>query len=396
MTAKADAQTATVDERDTQLGRARVRDNEELAAYYSDLDRLDTGALWTVANDIEPWEPHANAVPVLWPWAELRDKALLALDLVSPEDAGRRVVYLRNPRRRDISAACGLLFSGIQVMRPGERAPGHRHGASALRFIMEGKGGYTIFDGHHVDLGPRDFVLTPNGTWHDHGVADDGEICLWQDGLDIPLANALEANWYEVHPDGYQTRSFPANDSAGLFGSVGLLPSRYRWEESFSPLLRYGWDESYEALHKAARAGLHSDHDGVMLRFTNPHTGGHVMATMGASMQMLRPGEATRAHRHTGNVIYQVAKGSGWSVIAGQRFDWTERDIFCVPSWAWHEHANASAATDACLFGFNDFPVVEKLGFWREQALDENDGHQYPAGNLSTDDQSAPPAHREE
>ncbi len=367
----------TFEDRDDQLGRARVRDNDELREYYEDLEQSETGALWTVANDIEPWEPHAFAIPVLWRWKELRSHALKALELVSPEDAGRRVVYLRNPQRKDISAACGLLFSGIQVMRPGERAPGHRHGASALRFIMEGAGGYTIVDGHHVDLGVRDFVLTPNGTWHDHGVSEGGEICIWQDGLDIPLANALEANWYQTHPDDYQTTQFPLNDSAKTFGAAGLLPATYRWEKAYSPLLRYSWDETYEALQNAASVGMETEHDGVMMRFTNPHTGGHVMATMGASMQMLRPGEATKAHRHTGNVIYQVAKGSGHSVIAGKRFDWEEKDIFCVPSWQWHEHANASTSDDAVLFSFNDFPVVEKLAFERGESLVENDGHQY-------------------
>ena len=377
MSTTEDQQAADYATRDTMLGRARVQDNDELEAYYSELDRLETGALWTVANDIEPWEPHAFATPVLWPWAELREHALRALELVSPEEAGRRVVYLRNPTRKDISAACGLLFSGIQVMRPGERAPGHRHGASALRFIMEGAGGYTIVDGHHVDLGERDFVLTPNGTWHDHGVAEDGEICLWQDGLDIPLTNALEANWYETHPDDYQTTLFPVNDSANTFGSVGLLPTSYKWDRAYSPLLRYGWDETYEALQRAESAGVETEHDGVIMRFVNPHTGGHVMATMGASMQMLRPGEATKAMRRTGNVIYQVAKGSGYSVIGGKRFDWKEKDIFCVPSWAWREHANASASEDACLFSFNDFPVIEKLAFERSEALVENDGHQH-------------------
>lgn len=377
MTATDDAKDLSYEERDKMLGRARVEDNEELESYYNELERLETGALWTVANDIEPWEPHAFAVPVLWPWAELRDHALRALELVSPEDAGRRVVYLRNPKRKDISAACGLLFSGIQVMRPGERAPGHRHGASALRFIMEGNGAYTIVDGHHVDLGERDFVLTPNGTWHDHGVAEGGEISLWQDGLDIPLANALEANWYETHPDDYQTTLFPINDSANTFGSVGLLPTSYKWDRAYSPLLRYGWDQTYDALQKAEKAGVETEHDGVIMRYTNPHTGGHVMATMGASMQMLRPGEATKAMRRTGNIIYQVAKGSGHSIIAGQRFDWQEKDIFCVPSWAWREHANASATDDAVLFSFNDFPVIEKLAFERSEALVENDGHQY-------------------
>ena len=105
MSATDEAKAREYAERDNMLGRARVQDNDELTAYYDELDRLETGALWTVANDIEPWEPHAFAVPVLWPWAELRGHALRSLELVSPEDAGRRVVYLRNPNRKDISAA---------------------------------------------------------------------------------------------------------------------------------------------------------------------------------------------------------------------------------------------------------------------------------------------------
>ena len=43
------------------------------------------------------------------------------------------------------------------------------------------------------------------------------------------------------------------------------------------------------------------------------------MPTIGASMQMLRPGEHTRAHRHTGSFLYQAAKGRGFSVIGGKR-----------------------------------------------------------------------------
>ena len=40
---------------DDQIGRARVQDSPELQAYYKELETLGAGALWTVANDIEPW-----------------------------------------------------------------------------------------------------------------------------------------------------------------------------------------------------------------------------------------------------------------------------------------------------------------------------------------------------
>ena len=37
-------------------------------------------------------------------------------------------------------------------MHPGEVASAHAHSASALRFIMEGEGAYTIVDGHKMTL----------------------------------------------------------------------------------------------------------------------------------------------------------------------------------------------------------------------------------------------------
>jgi gentisate 1,2-dioxygenase len=358
------------------IGRANVEETDELRAYYRSLETLGAGALWTVANEIEPWFPKSRSVPTLWRYRELRDHVLRALELVSPEKAGRRVVYLSNPNRRDVSAAVGWLYTGLQVMNPGEVASSHRHSASALRFIMEGSGAFTVVDGHKMTLGRNDFVLTPNGTWHEHGVSAEGSTCIWQDGLDIPLMNALEANFYEVHPELAQKVTFPVDDSSHIYRTPGLRPSTGEWSRPYSPLLKYEWEPTYEGLTRHAKVSDGSPYDGVMMDYMNPLTGGPVMQTLGASMQLLRPGEKTKAHRHTGSVVYQCAKGSGRSVIDGRRFEWTERDIFCVPSWAVHEHANASDSEDACLFSFNDLPAIRALGLYREEAYVENGGHQ--------------------
>ncbi|WP_343725680.1 cupin domain-containing protein [Herbaspirillum huttiense] len=362
--------------RESVAGRADVSDTPELLAYYRQLEQLKTGALWTVANKIEPWQPKSQSVPVLWRYAELREHVLRSVALVSPEKAGRRVIYLDNPGRREVSAAVGWLYSGLQVMHPGEVASAHAHSSSALRFIMEGRGAYTIVDGHKMTLEANDFVLTPNGTWHEHGVEADGRPCIWQDGLDIPLVNALEAGFYAVHPDLHQAVAHPVDDAVALWGAPGLRPQDVGWNRPYSPLFKYQWGPTYEALQRYARATEGSPFDGLLMHYTNPVSGGHVMATIGASMQLLRPGFAGRAHRHTGSFIYQVAKGHGHSIIDGQRFDWKERDIFCVPSWAWHEHVNGSASEDACLFCFSDLPVMEKLGLYREEAYAEHHGHQ--------------------
>lgn len=362
--------------REDVAGRANVEDTPELLDYYDDLDRLDAGALWTVANKIEPWQPKSRSVPVLWRYRDLRAHVLRSVDLVTPEKAGRRVIYLRNPGRIEDAAAVGWLYAGLQVMHPGEAASAHRHSASAIRFIMEGAGAYTVVDGHKMTLGANDFVLTPNGTWHEHGVEATGSPCIWQDGLDIPFVNAMEANFYEVHPDLSQAVAYPVDDMTKTWGNAGLTPGGGAWSKGYSPLYKYEWAPTYEALTRYAQATEGSPHDGVLMHYVNPVTNGPVMQTMGASMQMLRPGERTRAHRHTGSYLYHVAKGSGYSIIDGRRFDWTERDIFCVPSWAWHEHANASDSEDACLFCLSDLPVMHALGLYREEAFGDNDGHQ--------------------
>src|SRR6201995_4865254 len=112
-------------------GRANVEDTPDLLAYYDELEGLDAGALWTVANKIEPWEPKSSAVPVLWRYENLRKHVLRSGELVPPETAGPRVLYLTNRGRREEAAAVGWLYSGLQVMHPGEVASAHAHSASA-------------------------------------------------------------------------------------------------------------------------------------------------------------------------------------------------------------------------------------------------------------------------
>ena len=322
--------------RENVIGRANVEDTPELEAYYASLEGEALGALWNVANEIEPWYPQPKSVPTLWAWKRIQSHVRRAAVLVSAEKAARRVVMLVNPGRKEWSAAAGLLYTGVQVMNPGEFTSAHRHQASALRFVMEGKGAYTVVDGERLELGARDFVLTPNGTWHDHGVAAEGTQCVWQDGLDIPLMNALDANFYEVHPKVVQKPS---------------KLSRRNWKKPYSPVFLYKWDKAFASVK---RNGVHE--------YKNPLTGGPVMPTMGARLERIK--KTTRPIRHTGSVIYQVACGSGWSEVGGKRFEWEEKDIFCVPSWTKYRHG---AHGEAVLFSFNDLPAMKALSLYREE-----------------------------
>jgi gentisate 1,2-dioxygenase len=111
-------------------------------------------------------------------------------------------------------------------------------------------------------------------------------------------------------------------------------------------------------------------YDGLRLEYFNPHTGGPVMPTIGCYAQKLSAGAHTKKHRHSSSAIYYVFRGSGFSVIEGKRFDWSERDIFVVPGWHGHEHVNLSAREDAILISYTDEPLLKILGIHREESMD--------------------------
>ena len=127
---------------------------------------------------------------------------------------------------------------------------------------------------------------------------------------------------------------------------AGAVASKQREPGTAKPysrqLLKYEWGRTYETLVNAAKATDGSPYD-IMMQYVNPATGGPVMKTLGAHIQLLRGGERTKAHRHTGSVVYTCAKGSGTSIIAGKRYDWSKNDIFVVPSWS-DGTSNASSA----------------------------------------------------
>src|SRR3546814_4882644 len=89
-------QDTVIDPRDGVLGRTLVTYTPELEAFYQELAAHNAGAFWKRANAIEPWEPETRYRPTLWRYADMRGMCLRALDLVKPEEAGRRVVTLRS------------------------------------------------------------------------------------------------------------------------------------------------------------------------------------------------------------------------------------------------------------------------------------------------------------
>lgn len=347
---------------------------DAMERFYEDVKRIHGRALWQTEGTAKK----SPTVPYLWKYRDFRPLLFKAAEIVPIELAERRVLVMANPGILTDWQASNTLLANLQIINPGEVAPSHRHSAAALRLIIEGNGAYTAVNGEKSYMEPGDFVTTPSGTWHDHG--NEGTTpMVWLDGLDVPLIQVLEASFFELYPASQQPITRPDESSLRLYGSASLKPTWTRHEGMHSPLLNYKFSQTYATLKAMADRSEGSPHDGISVEYINPLTGGSAMPTMACYASLLRAGQHTKAHRHTGGTIYHVLRGKGSSVIKGKTFDWDEKDTFVVPSWTYHEHI---AVAESVLFSYSDAAILPALGLYREEPLVENNGYQEVTGRF--------------
>ena len=323
-------------------------------------DALAAGGLAGLWSRPEiPATPLARVKAHLWQWQTVFSLAEQAGKVVRVEGAGdaRRALQFCNPGLAN--GTTESLFGAYQYLEPGEKAPAHRHTASAIRFVMQGQDVFTTVNGDACEMTPGDLILTPSGNWHDHTNHGDNPI-IWFDAIDVPLVMSLESMFFENHPTGMQD-VVGHNVSQRNYGAIGLREvSTKVTAPSHSPLLRYPYDDVSRTLDMvhATRGG-----PSVTVAYENPITGGPALATITCQMTRLYPGTSTAPRRQTGGQIHVVFKGKGRSVIEGTEFTWSPGDVFVAPSWAAVEH-DAGELSD--LFITSNRAVLEALHLYRE------------------------------
>jgi gentisate 1,2-dioxygenase len=347
------------------MAETMMSDASERRALSSELERFNCRVAQPDDPPLFTRQPVSAMKPCHWRSEDL-DRLLDMIGAKLKLEAGgqRRTIRLTNPGLP--YGTTPTFWASIQYILPGEVATGHRHAATALRYIMQGEGVDTIVEGEQYPINEGDLVLTPSWTWHDHE-HKGSEPMIWLDVLDISLVRSLEATFFEGSSQPRQPVSSISNRSYLEFGSGIMRPMTPSHAGIASPVLAYTRDRAEEALQQAA--GLEPDpFDDVILEYQNPLTGAPALPTIGTALQMLRPGARCKAHRHTGSVVYYIVRGSGSTTIDGQTFDWDKGDFLALPPWAEHSHCNRSSSLEAVMFQVNDFPVLKALGLYREQA----------------------------
>lgn len=338
------------------------KSHEQRQAFYQTIDAMDMTPLWESLHTLVPPTPRTEVQPAIWHYRDVRPHVLDAGDLISAEEAERRVLILENPGLRGQSAITQTLYAGLQLILPGEVAPAHRHAQVALRLLLEGRGAYTAVEGERIPMERGDFIVTPTGTWHDHGHEGE-EPVVWLDGLDIPLIRFLNAGFAEKGPRSSQSSSRPVGDGLARYGA-NMVPVDYSpGATEATRLCHYPYVQTRRALDQLARTPA-DECFGYKLRFINPATGRSPMATIGPFSQLLPRGFTTTPVRSTDGTVYCCLEGQGTALIGDSEFSFTENDVFVVPPWT---PLRLHTARETVLFSYSDRPVQEALGLWKEQ-----------------------------
>ena len=308
--------------------------------------------------------PKPRGEAFIWSWKTVHEKLLEACDVLEESFTARRSLLFNNPGL-PTGGTTHTLLMGIQMIKPGEIAWAHRHTLSAIRFIVQGNDKvFTVVDGEKCPMEANDLILTPQWTWHDHQ-NPTSESAVWVDVLDVPFLLGLNQPFYEPYP-GNKVQAVREKLSEHLQQRTGWVRPAWEQIKKQNIPLRYRWKDIEPQL-RALADNPGSAYDGVALEYVNPITGGPTLATLSCWIQLLRPGERTKKHRHTSSAVYFVVDGEGTTMVGDKTMDWTKHDCFAVPNWAWHEHINRSKSEEAILFSVNDIPIVEAFNLYREE-----------------------------
>lgn len=326
------------------------------------------------AHAIPTWEDAPKIVgakagacyePFIWKWSIMRALLIESGEQITPgRGAERRSIDHVNPTLPPTSlSTTHSLGTAVQLVRPGETAPAHRHSAGAVRFVLEAgdKRIYTTVNGERLVMETRDLILTPSLTWHDHNNESDHDL-IWFDVLDYPLVNYLRAGFFETYPLGKQEIVYDLNYSAERLGSV--RPAFDSYDHS-APICRYPWSD-IEGQLSLMRRRSPDPYQGYTITYASPVGDSGTLPTIGCYVQLLPGGFRTRRYRAGASRAQVILEGQGTTFLDGEPYSWSPGDVISIPPWTWIEHHNGGEA-DAVSFYASERPLLESLHLWREE-----------------------------
>jgi gentisate 1,2-dioxygenase len=243
----------------------------------------------------------------------------------------------------------------MEVLLPGEETAPIRHNSTQVNFCIRGRG-TTLVNGRAIRFGQYDVWNHPSYATYRH-VNDSDALHVRFTYSNAPLLEMLRVHLVDEQPPqsgvvSLVEASGHADDRGqspfGTFaiedGGAQLMP----YETLISPptvesrALHWPWPVVQRNLDQLVALG--PDYIGRRLYLMyNPMTGRANGTTPNffATITIRPPGIIDRPHRHVSAAINYYFQGSGYSVVAGKRYEWRAGDLMVsAPGWAVHNHAS--------------------------------------------------------
>jgi gentisate 1,2-dioxygenase len=333
------------------------------------------------------WENPPFSAPAAAVWRKAEIEREIERLLNTAPGAGTRSIRLAHAASGPEQGNSYGIGVSISVLGAGEASAAHRHTASVVNYVREGFG-HSVIGGHRINWGPGDIFNTPGWIDHQHFAASDSPPVVRFSFSDRPLHEKLGLMMYkDAETPLLQEASNPG--LAKLPPPPPIPPTGELLDDSGAQLLTYkhllqpekAWNDP--VVWRFAEIKPHLDElDNDDPRFNgrrvvmlyHPGTGvaQGTTSTLTAFVGIIVPGEVHIPHRHTSSAINYYLKGSGYSIVGGQRLEWEAGDVALAPGWAVHGHANDG---DETVWGItiHDAPLLYHMGslLWQEALADE-------------------------
>ena len=146
--------------------------------------RFGSGALRAAWGD----ESEKQSPLLHYPWTTTRDSVLRLSDMAEGSPFDGVIMEYTNPvTGGPVMPTMGCF---IQVLKPGERTHSHRHTASAIYHVVQGRG-YSIIGGHSYEWDEKDVFCVPGWMSHQHINVSNAEPAFLFSFTDAPALRSL-------------------------------------------------------------------------------------------------------------------------------------------------------------------------------------------------------------
>jgi gentisate 1,2-dioxygenase len=294
--------------------------------------------------------------PVVVTAEEIDAEIARLASLPAPKDGRRQSLIVHPSARAGSPGLAPGIQVALQVLLPGESTAPMRHNATEVNFCIRGAGRTTVA-GRTIQFKQYDVWNHPSFAPYAHtndtkevqarlvysniALLQHMEVYVAEREISLAAPTAAAAPQHagadpkRTNPYGM----FPIGTDGGLLMPYETLINPTAVE---SHPLHFPWQQVKAELDKLEALG--SDYVGRRLYMMyNPVTGrtNGITPNFFATMTIRPPKIVDRPHRHVSAAINYYFSGEGYSMVAGNRYEWKAGDLMLsAPGWAVHNHAS--------------------------------------------------------